>query len=345
MKSLFVSFSSIIGLQCGLTSSFFTSPIGPFNAAGNCPADSNIQPSDGQEISVFPLYYQADSKDDLATKSDSSGSAVTVRFKASTNVCTSSLPMPPSGKTIDEFFLSREHRNLLFAAGAGIREIENPSERQMQSLWRESEAGRRRCHMYPRDETAITRIIELTNPSLQFIGIKLISVVVVGTQLLLGFDENGKVNENRPFPGFPEFQFTLLDSSFAAEGPRPLVWVFNKITKRQDSKESNKANDTNKGESPSENNGPIRTIGFTRVWSQPTEDGKVTFCAETRLESQLLIPRMLVRLLPVTLDRIEEQGRAALQTLLKRMLKRMLNRQWSDFTKLVSNGFHVLLIL
>ena len=109
--------------------------------------------------------------------------------------------------------------------------------------------------------------------------------------------------------------------------------------------ESNTANDTNKGESPSENNGPIRMIGFTRVWSQPTEDGKVTFCAETRLESQLLIPRMLVRLLPVTLDRIEEQRRAALQTLLKRMLKRMLNRQWSDFTKLVSNGFHVLLIL
>lgn len=254
----------------------------------------------------------------VATNAQQDFSTVSVTFRASKSACTDPLPMPPPEKSIDAFF--QLHRNLLFAKGATIREIDNPENEMMDLFWRESEAGRLQLQLPPRDETAITRIVEVTNPAMQFLGIKLHSVVTVGTQLLKGYDSEGKIIPTRPFLGCPEFQFTLLGSRFSAEGPRPLVWLFNKITRRQES--TNFA----KRKSYYGNDRPVVTRGFTRIWSEAVGDGKIIFCTDANLESQLRIPRLLTRLLPMSLDKMEEQGSKTLQNAIEKDIAPAMER-------------------
>mmetsp|Transcript_28482 Transcript_28482/g.40810 ORF Transcript_28482/g.40810 Transcript_28482/m.40810 type:complete len:326 (+) Transcript_28482:136-1113(+) len=254
-------------------------------------------------------------------------SVVSVRFRASKFACTAPLPMPPPEKTIDEFFLSKEHRNMLFSAGAEIREIDNPPKELMDLFWNESETGRIECQMPPRDETAVTRIVEVTNPSMPFLGVKLLSVVTVGTQLLLGLDGNGQIKANNSL-GLPEFQFTLLDSFFIAEGPRPLVWLFQKITGRQESKDFS--------EKKSGQGNRIGTKGFTRIRTEMTEDGRVKFCTKARLESILRIPRLMVRLLPTSVENMEKQGSATLHNAIEKDISPALNRFGNAYLDWVS---------
>ncbi len=253
-----------------------------------------------------------------ATNSEQNFSTVSVTFKASKRACTDPLPMPPPKHSIDDFF--KQHRNLLFSAGATIREIEDPDDELMELFWRESQAGRIRSHLPPRDETAITRIVEVYNPAMQFLGIKLHSVVIVGTQLLKGYDSEGNIIPSRTYLGFPEFQFTLLGSRFSAEGPRPLVWLFNKITRRQES------TDFAGSASHPENIRSIVTRGFTRIWSEVVADGKIIFCTDARLESQISIPRLLTRLLPMSLDKMEEKGSKTLQKAIEKDIAPAMER-------------------
>lgn len=254
----------------------------------------------------------------VATNSEQDLSTVSVTFKASKRACTDPLPLSSPKQSIDEFF--QQNRDLLFSAGATVREIEHPDDELMDLFWRESQAGRVRNHLPPRDETAITRIIEVYNPAMQFLGIKLHSVVIVGTQLLKGHDSEGNIIPSRSYVGCPEFQFTLLGSRFSAEGPRPLVWLFNKITRR------NQSTDADESASHPENIRSIVTRGFTRIWSEVVADGKIIFCTDARLESQINIPRLLTRLLPMSLEKMEEKGSKTLQKAIEKDIAPAMER-------------------
>ena len=150
--------------------------------------------------------------------------------------------------------------------------------------------------------TTTPRFVKLTNPPLPFIGIQLLSIATIGIQQL----KNTDAADSGYF--YPELQFTLLTTSFKAEGLRPLVWLFYKLIGGPENATASCL--------PS-NNARFTTFGFTRVWAEPTKDG-VIFCNCARLASQIAFPSFLIAALPFTVDQMEAQGTSTLQNAIEK---------------------------
>jgi hypothetical protein len=150
---------------------------------------------------------------------------------------------------------------------------------------------------------------------LQMPGLNIISQSTIGMKLLLS---NGINNHNNKLEDdYPEFQFTLLDSQLKPNGPKPVVWLFNKLTKYRDS-----------------------TSSFTRVRVEQVMDKdkhddtndhtntnpKIRFVTDARLETRMHLPSSLLKVLPnVNIDKFEIQGSEAVQKLLEKELEPALN--------------------
>jgi len=276
----------------------------------------------------FSAHPLRQSRATIAEKNDEKKQDKTViaAFKAQKKLCTEALPIPPDGKSLDDFFEMRSKRNLLFSADATITDVQTPTDAQIGIFQAEASAGRLQAGMSAQDSNAITVLVEIANPPMSFIGIKLLSKVTVGTQLLRGsIDNSAEDLKGRHHPTFPEYQFTLVDSSFEAEGPKALVWMFNKIMKRDDPKERS-ANDS------------MKTTGFTRVWAEPIDDKNMVLCTYAKLESQIRIPRMMIAILPLSLEKLEQQGSNTLQASVERDITPAIERFKIAYLEWIQNN-------
>ena len=146
------------------------------------------------------------------------------------------------------------------------------------------------------------------------LGLVLHSVTHVGIQVLTGnLNLSGRPNPNRPHPGYPEVQLTLLQTKFEATGPAFLVRLFYKIM--------GSSEDSVTGE----RHNPLETVGFTRIWAEPisihgekegecSSDGAgepkegVAFVNKASIESHIRVPRLLMRVMPLSKDKMERKG-------------------------------------
>jgi len=250
-----------------------------------------------------------------------------VKFTATKTLATPNLPLPPkhSEAAIYDFFENRENTNLLFSSDAVIEEIKNPSKELIDFFRHRSFSCQREAGLEPEpisdEEGDVTyRIVKLVNAPMEFIGVKLNSIAIVGIQLLRGADrKSGEVTMNskrRQFLGYPELQFTLLDAIYEASGPRPLVWLFYKIIGQQTNvkdliQDSEKNNDYIIRTEESLRSHRLQTTGFTRVWAEPVhiaETKMIRFVNKAKLEGRIRIPSLLLAVLPTTLEKLEKQG-------------------------------------
>jgi len=113
---------------------------------------------------------------------------------------------------------------------------------------------------------------------------------------------------NRPshyYKAFPEYQFMLLQESFRADGPPPMVWLFNKLTvldSRMD------FDNTSSHEHQNHTNHV-----FFKVSVEETSNTTISFIAQTKADISFYFPSVLLNLLPVSSEIIEEQGSSALK--------------------------------
>eukprot|EP01083_Nonionella_stella_P285644 972389_1 len=149
-------------------------------------------------------------------------------------------------------------------------------------------------------------------------GLKIISESTIGMKLILDIDNNNNNESSSSSSSFyPEYQFTLLESNLKPNGPRPIVWLFNKLTKYRDSTSSftkvrveEVQNVQDSSNSNSNNN------------KQP----KIAFVTDARLETNMHLPSRLLRVLPnVNISKFETQGSEAVQKLLEKELEPALN--------------------
>lgn len=102
----------------------------------------------------------------------------------------------------------------------------------------------------------------------------------------------------------PEYQFILLDQSFSADGPPPLLFIVNQLTG---------INKTGKGTYKQRNH------ALFTVTAEPSEDLKrVAFASHMTAELNIRFPEMLLRLLPVPKEVIEKEGSASLKKSMER---------------------------
>ena len=115
------------------------------------------------------------------------------------------------------------------------------------------------------------------------------------------------IEENKN--NLPEYQFFLLDASQDAKGAPPVVWLFKKLT-GSDKKEM--------GKKPA-------ASSFTRIFAKTNENGMVAFEADGLLSINVSFPSLMMKLLPVKLDKFEEQGSSSIRKVLNKSLQPSIN--------------------
>jgi len=238
--------------------------------------------------------------------SDTSG----LRFAASTTYTSRDVPVPSDDKYIAQFFdMSNNSRFLLLAKGTmnEVRLAEDKDISKYLARWTE-EAERMGAAKPDPGDQLIT--VSVKTPFLVFV----INVAAtIGVKLLL-HDEQGSRDENTSSIEStssegrtlltPEYQFTLLEQSVSAEGPPPLVFIFNQLTG---------INRKVKGTYVQPNHALFRVEAILSP-----DRKRLSFVSHMKAELNIRFPKVLLNLLPVPKEQIEKQGSVNLKRNMKR---------------------------
>lgn len=223
---------------------------------------------------------------------------------------------------LNNFFALEENRNLLFPANEAKSLQHAPTPEQLETWSQQAELGGAEGPIFltwentdgqevilVNDETIEQKIFQIKAP-LQMPGLKIISESTIGMKLLLG----PRMGRDDISLSLPEYQFSLLDSKIVADGPAPVVWLFQKLMKYRDS-----------------------TSSFTRVRAKKKHDttlNEIIFVTEARLETIIRLPSKVLKVLPnVNISKFERQGSDAIQKLLENDLEPALNGFCEAFRK------------
>jgi len=197
-------------------------------------------------------------------------------------------PVPKiSPDKVVEFFKIGENRNTAVSGGGKnpVETIEMTPELMAQWKKLAKENGG--------EEPESTDVfLSVTTGGINFPGLKLKSQALIGSKLVLEST-------------YPEFQFTLLGSENTAEGLPPVVWIYNKLT----------GAGQEGGESSQE------TSSFTRVVVMPNgNDKELIIKADCSLSVGVNFPKILMKILPVSKEKAEEQGSEAISKTIQKDL-------------------------
>lgn len=252
---------------------------------------TRAEESRGDSVSRL-LLEPASSVEDR--KSNKNGSSL--KFKASFEYLTPSVPLPPASKNLEDFFKSDAYLQL----PAGIHNrlsITKVATAYQLGRWNE-EAERMPKVIVPPSQGDRVLEMEVTTPFLVF---TIHFAGTLGVKLLLPSSSNNKKQTVNP-----EYQFTLVDQKFYADGPPPLVWMFNQLT-------GINPNQDKKG-----TYGQFHH-GLYRVKSVISDDGtRMAFAMRMESELDIKFPLSLLQILPVDKTVIEKQGSQSLQQSMRR---------------------------
>ena len=255
---------------------------------------------------------------------------------------------------LNEFFTNENNRNLLFPTNNAITLYDfqgrnnndyhmndNTRIKEWMEIWkRESKLGggeepilfhnsNNNSNSNSNLENNIQQSIFQIDAVLQMPGLKIISESTIGMKLLLGSTSTSLSSSSSSSTDmtrrYPEYQFTLLESNLKPIGPKPLVWLFHKLTKYRDSTSS--FTKVQVQVEPTTNTNTCST-GMNTESSTPTSSStslfnQITFITNARLETRMHLPSTLLRVLPknVNIENFERQGSEAIQKLLEKELE------------------------
>ena len=202
--------------------------------------------------------------------------------------------LPDGSKSISGFFALPTARNLLMGSGTG-NTVEPFLEVTPNLMTRWRDEAERSGGSVPCDGDEILRV---TTKGIQFPGLKLLTVTTMGCKLLPP-DPDG--SGEGPIAG-PGYEFVLIQDEIQPIGSGPLVWAFNRLTgagkKKKDGSEENDQT----------------THSLARTIVRPSKGGEegrtegAVFVTNARLEVDVSFPSILLKILPVSKEKAEEQG-------------------------------------
>lgn len=225
------------------------------------------------------------------------GSTSSLRFVARTTFTSDPVALPPAGvPALFDFFRSPQHRNhLLLGEGArkfNSREpgpevvpIRDPTPKLWKGWSQEAALVGSRAPIPHSDE-----ILQLKSSALRMFGMTVFVESIVGAKLLLPL---GTSTGN----SFPVYQFTLVKDDVRVEGPRTLVWLHKQLMGAGSAKEEQ------------------TTHSFSTLRVEPAIEipGHVLFIYDCTIEINFYFPLMLLRLLPMSREKCNEMGSAAIK--------------------------------
>jgi hypothetical protein len=212
---------------------------------------------------------------------------------------------PVPGATPQEifaFFEQPAQRNCMISAG-NIREVHDvDDEGYLLELWKQRSLETGACE--PDASDSVLRVI---TGGMNFPGLSLTSEAYIGAKLL----------EPQSNSVYPVYEFTLIKDAQQVTGFKPAVWIFNQLTGAN----GDATKDKNKAQT------------LSKVTAGTTEDGQTVFQVLVKFAITVSFPKVLLRILPVSKEKAEEQGSDAIGKTLEKDLQnaiKTLRQQYLD---------------
>lgn len=242
-----------------------------FRKKGSKHVDSNCALKEENEIKYIDQTEKVGLKFDEC--SDNNESKSTLKFGGKLMYESKPFPVPRDFSLLHDFLSSDETELILLSGGRNVTEIEYVKDDSMISdyMTRWNEEANRFGGEQPQPGDSIIKVV----PS----GIKILTVSilpksVIGTKVI----RKGIL---------PEFQATLVDDIPTAQGPMPLVRLFNLIV--------NAGGKENRNES-----------AFLKVLVRIQEDNTASFMAESEMYLEFTFPSLLLKLFPIKKEQSEK---------------------------------------
>jgi hypothetical protein len=233
-----------------------------------------------QDVQSFATDASLQTAFGYATRKRGNRNAKTVIFAAKerlvfpASIVETTAPLDSaSAKEIEAFFTS------FLSAGGTTKVTEQERTPQLDEFWVQC------CDEYygeaslpEGDDTVVA-----SETSIQFPGLKMTNLVYCGVKLFMGKEAADNC--------LPYYETVLIAQKQTVRGAPPVVWIFNQLT----------------GSSPS--NGHSKT----RISLQRTLNGEYTIGVDCKIEIAVEFPRLLLKILPASKEKVEEQGGVAVQ--------------------------------
>jgi len=163
----------------------------------------------------------------------------------------------------------------------------------------------------------------------RFPGLKVVTTVCSGVKLTTKQtrrEDKDNSSNNNNINEWPEYEFIMIGERRSVQGPKPLVWIYNQLTggggnkKNSDNQKAKGNGDTDDMRDASFNPSSTSARSLVSVVKQgDDDDGDAAYAFTFDLEMQIRLefPKALVRILPTSKERMEEQGSAAVLSSVK----------------------------
>lgn len=223
----------------------------------------------------------------------------TLNFSAS--IETSSTPLDTvSLDVLAEFLKTTLCRDHFLSAGGTSKCIEVDLTPELVELWRECSL-RYGLDLLPGEGDAIV----LGESCLQLPGLRMVNNVFTGVKLVVG--------NNMPF-----YEFLLIGERRQVYGPPPLVWLFNQMTGNSAESEDVVKPTTTK---------VLSILSITDASDNPC------FTFECNAEVIVEFPKFLLKILPASKEKMEEQGAASIKKAIERDINKAVSTVNDAFLK------------
>ena len=277
---------------------------------------------------------------DLNVRQQSASGLTKLRFQASTNYVTKppiEVPVPQkSSQSQLQGFLFRESiRDKILAGRQNRVELLKTPNRALYQIWQEETTYKGFAPPLPNDP-----ILRVTSTGISFPGLALQLVATVGCKQVVRNNTGTNINNT----GTPELQITLLGNQLQAEGPKPLVWVFNQLTAADKQPNNNSVNKRQRQRQPqlqlfpSQSNSRFTTHSTNTITCERTPSGGVVFRSVAELTIDVSFPSILLNILPVSKETAEKQGSDAILKVVSQDIGPCLDELRREYLSLVEKS-------
>lgn len=233
--------------------------------------DSNGALEKKSELASIEQIKKVDNDFDML--SDENEKKSTLKFGGKLSYESKPFPIPHDLSLLNDFLSSDEAEFILLSGGNNVTDIEYLTDDSMISdyMTRWKEEANRFGGELPRPGDSIVRVVPA---SIRILSVSILPKSVIGTTVI----HNGIL---------PEFQATLVDDTPTAQGPMPLVRLFNLIVNAGIKDKRNES-------------------AFLKLRVKMQEDNTCTFVADTEMYLEFNFPSLLLKLFPIKKEQSEK---------------------------------------
>lgn len=222
-----------------------------------------------------------------------------LRFGGKQRYQSNEIPLPANIRSLHHFFAMRENQHVLLTGGKTGSEIEeislhDPKYADIDILdrWEKNALLMGGDEPNPNEDV----LVKVKPPGISIFVVEVCPETIIGSKIISISTMSDMQAESSQIV-MPEYQAVLIQDYPRASGPKPLVWLFNKIIY---------------GGKPSDNlmsahdeSSARNEKALLRVWAQPSMNGTFVFAAEAEIRLEFSFPKLLLRFFPMNKEKAE----------------------------------------